>query len=549
MRRFCLLIVAISIHIMAYGDVQSQCKVLFAKSKKELKSYNYAKALEYLAEAKTIATNQNSLEIQIGALNNIALIYMEILDYEKAIECYLEAYQMTIKEPHKYKRDQIILLNNITHIYFLNEDFNKAKEYVHKAYKEALKLRDSLLIGISIGNLALLANQAGDLELAENYLNTTIIMLKNQTKYLPEIKIVKLEILYLKKEYNKAERLALDMLDLNMSTPNDDFKAKTLLWLSRIYQEKKDYPKAIKAAKDALSNSPKLLIIIEVYEQLSKLYLKIDSPYLAGQYLDSLMIANDSLAKKTNMDHVMNSQVKFDLINSEQALAESRVTQKEDRMFFIFIITAVILAVLILIWVFYTRTAKNRQSKVIAELELEKQINEKLLAEQRLKEREILLQLEQQRLNDEIAEKNRQLTTKILCQSNRNELIKEIIRILAKIPKYTEDTGPILKSVTRKLKAQIKESMDWDSILVHFEQINPSFLSALKEKHPDLTADEIRLLSYIYLNLNTKEISKLFNIAPESCQKKKYRLAQKMNITTSEMYCYLTSIGEQLSLS
>ena len=140
----------------------------------------------------------------------------------------------------------------------------------------------------------------------------------------------------------------------------------------------------------------------------------------------------------------------------------------------------------------------------------------------------------------EIDAKNKQLASKILFQSNRNELIKDIIAMLMEIPNQSEI--PKLQSVIEKLKVQHRKRINWNSFLSYFEQINPDFLSALKERHPNLTANEIRLLSYIYLNFDIKEIAKLFNITPEYCRKKKYRLSQKMNVPTSEMYQYLVSV-------
>ena len=523
MKKFILFAFTLFIHIAVYGDAEAQCRRLFDKSTKEVEAQNYAKSLEYLAEAKTIADNNNLSMMQIGYLIRMARVYTEILDFEKAMECYMEAYQIAIKEPQtNYKKSEIRVLNNISGLYSANKEYGKAKEYLRKAYHGAVQIQDSLLAGGSATNLASCANQMGDLEEAEKYLNIAMTMLKNQTidsVLLLITKGVRMENLYLKGEYNKAEQLVLEILDQNLTVMDNNIQVESLLRLSQIYQKKKDYQQAIKVGKEALDQSQNLLIVIEIHEHLSNLYLDMEEPNLAIQHLKSMINAKDSLNKITDMKNIKLNQVKFDLINAEKALAESRAKQKEDRMFFILGMGIIGLVVLIWVWIFLMKSAKNKRLKVVAELELEKQINEKLLLE-------------------------RQLTTKILHQSNRNELLKETIRTLTKIP-HSDDPTPILKSVIRKLKAQIKESADSNNSLIHFEKINPSFLSALKEKHPDLTAKDIRLVSYIYLNLDTKEISTLFNITPEYCQKKKYRLAQKMNLTTAEMYGYLTNLEKK----
>jgi len=549
MKRTVLLIFILSIYIIAYGDAKSQCETLFDKAEKELDMRNYAKALEYFIEAKTIAKNNNLVKQQINALTRIGITYWNISDYENAIKSCLEGYQLAIKEPRKYKEEEINLLNNISNFYSLNKDYANAREYVGKAYQNAIQTQDSLRTGIFAAHLAQIANQTGDLEQAEKYLDIAMLMLKNQTKHpswLLAAKSVRMENLYLKKEYRKAEQLALEILqsltEQNLTTLDNSLKTDCLLCLSRIYQQKKEFQKAIDAAKQALDNCSDLRISLVLYEHLLRVYLDKDASPFSVQYLDSLLITKDSLAKIANLAQVMNNQVRFELINSEKALAERKAKQKAERTLFIFIILFITFSVLILVLVTRMRVAKNKQLKIAAELKLEKEMNEKLLIIQQTKKQEIVFLMEQKRLNEEIYLKNKQLASKILFQSSRNELIKEIINMLAKIPNLAEI--PMLQSIIGKLKSQSRKATNWSSFLTYFEQINPKFLSALREKHPDLTADETRFLSYIYLNFDIKEISKLFNVTPEYCRKKKYRISKKLNISTAEMYQYLIKIDK-----
>jgi tetratricopeptide (TPR) repeat protein len=532
---------------MVLGDAQSQCMALFDKANKELDVQNYAKSLAYFSEANTIAEDNNLVYTKMSALFNLAVVYMKISDYRNAMEHYLEAYQIAVKNPHKkYKTLEIEILNNISVLYSDSRDFDKSKEYLYKAYQCALQLQDSARIGVCAINLVSYANKTGDLEEAEHYLNVIVTMFQSLTidsSWLLFAKAVKMENLYLKKEYDNAEQLSLEILAQNTEILDNNAKAETLLYLSRIYQQKKKHPKALEAAKEAMSVCQKLSILFDINEHLANLYLELGEPYLAIQYLHSMMAVKDSLHKKTDLINVMIRQVQSDLTKMEKAYTESKIKQQKERTLFVVIMAFVVLSIVILVWIFRMRTVKSKQLKMIAELESEKQAKEKQLMEQQLKDQERLSLMEQQRLNNEIELKNRQLAAKILFQSNRDELMKEIFQVLTKIP-GSQSKEPMLKSVIQKLRTEIKESAkDKNSFLVYFEQINTSFLSILKAKHPDLTADEIRLLSYIYLNLDAKEISKLFNITYEYYRKKKQRLSKKMNISTAEIYRYLASMS------
>ena len=179
--------------------------------------------------------------------------------------------------------------------------------------------------------------------------------------------------------------------------------------------------------------------------------------------------------------------------------------------------------------------SENRQK--IAELELIEEKHNQIVLKQQLKENE-------ERLSKEIEAKNRELATKVLFQSSRNELIEEIITHLSSIlsSQWKDD---MLGLTIQQLKRQLKESNEWEGFLVYFEQINPEFLSALKRKHSDLTADEVRFLSYIYMGLSSKEIAQLSNITFAHYRKKKQRIATKMEIDTRILYHYLVNeVGE-----
>lgn len=547
----------------SYGNSLAYYQDILERSGKEYTAGNYAKSLEYLIEVKTFAEVSNHIELQMHALNNMGIVYTGILDYEKAIECYLEAYQIAIKEQDK--RLEMAILSNISELYSINNEPYKAKEYVEKAYEGAIQIKDSLRAGRYATNLASFANQTGDLIQAEKYIDIAMSMLEGQTgdsSLLIITKLVEVENLYLKKEYNKAEQLAMEVLDEVYKIKNDELTIENLLLLSKINQQKNHIPKSINYAKECFGYNPNLPVLIEIYQQLSSLFRINNSLALALEYQDSVMIIKDSLAKITDMSRVANNQIRFDLINSEKELAENRTKQKSERKFFISATSFVIILILVLLWIFRIRSIKNKQYKIISELELDKEKNNKLLLEQQLREQEaltllaqeqlnneqlllrqqlheqeVLSSLEQERLNNEIDLRNRQLMIKILFQSERNELIKEIVNTLSSIPDY--DENKILCSVIQQLKLQLKESSDWNSFLTYFEQINPSFLSSLKKYHPELTVNEIRLLSYVYLNLDTKEISKLLNITPNYCRKKKQRISKKINISTSDIYDYI----------
>ncbi len=63
-----------------------------------------------------------------------------------------------------------------------------------------------------------------------------------------------------------------------------------------------------------------------------------------------------------------------------------------------------------------------------------------------------------------------------------------------------------------------------------FSEIHQDFIARLTEKFPNLTSNDIRVLSFIRANLENKEISNLMNISPRSLDTNRYRLRKKLNL-------------------
>lgn len=549
----CLLLLCTS-QLSLSANTQKHCKDLTKLANEEFYNRNYAKSLELLMEAKTMAENNNWNTERSDILNLMGMNYMEMTDYGEALRCFLEAYQIALEKlvPNP-DRWEMVSLNNIAILYSKEKEFDKAEEYFTKAYLNANRTKDSSLIVAHAINLAWIANETGKPNAADKYINEALSILKERPNTYHYIcaSIVKIRNLSLKSEYNMAQELAFELL----STYNehdgkyDNEKIGTLYLLSIIFQKKGDIDKAIDYAEQALKIYPTLEDRIDLYELFSELYLEKKLFNKAILYKDSLMLAKDSLNSTKNQRFFESNQIRFELQNSQIELSENKAKQKTERLIYIFTIVFIIVLSTILIWALRINFVKEKQRKKIAELELEREKkdkllleSDKLLLEKQLQEQETIALLEQERLKNEIDRKNKELIVNAMFLSTRNDLIEHIVNSLTKSPEVSNNK--VLLSNIHELKKQLKENSEWDGFLAHFETINSGFLEKIKERHPNLTVNEIRFLSYIYINLNTKEIASLLNITPEACRKRKQFIATKrLDLTSSSLlYSYLSSL-------
>ena len=80
------------------------------------------------------------------------------------------------------------------------------------------------------------------------------------------------------------------------------------------------------------------------------------------------------------------------------------------------------------------------------------------------------------------------------------------------------------------LKKESAEDKDWEIFKSYFTEVHNNFDIKLKNIYADINEKEIRLASFLRMNLSTKEIATMLNVLPESVSKSKYRLKKKLNL-------------------
>ena len=185
---------------------------------------------------------------------------------------------------------------------------------------------------------------------------------------------------------------------------------------------------------------------------------------------------------------------------------------------------------------------KVKQRQKIVELQLEQEKKNQELLAKKLEEQEAQSMLDQKDFQLQLEKKNRELMSKALFMANRNEAVLNIIESLSKDVNIEKNSQLDLN--IRELKSHLSENKEWSYFTTYFEESNKEFVLRLKEKHPNLPANEIRFISLVYIGLNNKEISSLLNITSEYCKKKKQKIARKMGLEdTHSMYQYLFSFN------
>ena len=144
-----------------------------------------------------------------------------------------------------------------------------------------------------------------------------------------------------------------------------------------------------------------------------------------------------------------------------------------------------------------------------------------------------------------LAEKDRQLA-EIALNITKNDAF------LIKFKKRMEDLLLHLSNDPASSKASVSEMIseldghliqdNWQRFQLSFEAVHSGFIQILAEAHPELSPAEVKLCIFLKLGMNTKDISNLLYLTPESVKVARSRLRKKLGLSlTHNLHSYLTA--------
>ncbi|MDZ7738256.1 MAG: PAS domain-containing protein [Bacteroidales bacterium] len=131
----------------------------------------------------------------------------------------------------------------------------------------------------------------------------------------------------------------------------------------------------------------------------------------------------------------------------------------------------------------------------------------------------------------EIEDKDRELVSQLIVMSNKNETLQYIKKNLNEhIKKCRPSEKPLFMKMVDHINSTLLSTDNWDNFMLHFEKVHPGFFTRLQAKFPSLTTKDLRLCSYLRLQMASKEIAGLMNITVQSAEISRVRLRKKLNL-------------------
>ena len=166
----------------------------------------------------------------------------------------------------------------------------------------------------------------------------------------------------------------------------------------------------------------------------------------------------------------------------------------------------------------YKRYYKQQRERIV-----QKTYNELELKE--LENKQQLMRFNNEKLRQDIDNKNRELGISTMSLIKKNEFLNSIKKELQSVEDNTS-----IKQVIKIIDRNLNNTDDWNVFEEAFNNADKDFLKKIKSIHPSLTSNDLRLCAYLRLNLSSKEIAPLLNISSRSVEVKRYRLRKKMDL-------------------
>lgn len=162
---------------------------------------------------------------------------------------------------------------------------------------------------------------------------------------------------------------------------------------------------------------------------------------------------------------------------------------------------------------------------------------------QRLKKNQLEREQREVIFRQQLDFKKKELTSQTLHLVQKNSFIQEINDKLEEIKRTPERYAVELNKLLLTLRRQAGEDKTWEVFKSYFSEVHNDFDQQLRSIAPEVTENDIRLASFLRMNLTTKEIASLLNVLPESVAKSKYRLKKKLGLPKEQdLNTYLSTL-------
>jgi len=450
-----------------------------------------------------------------AALNNKANTLRSLGRYRECLEVHLKS--LKLKEKIGDSEESIAASYwNIGNIHGDIENYEISNEYYNKAKVIYEQLKDvDALSSIKV-------NMAINLQNQFQFEKSTSLFLEVEPYYIEQNYNNDLAGIYDNLGWGYSQQDSLDLaeyyynksLDISRQYGETSLIGLTLRHLGELYNKKGDYRKALRYMEDALqiaeTTGTRKKMIGDLLE-ISKAYAGLGRFKKAYEYHQDYHKLHDEILNKENIERMNELEVQYQTEKKEKELIikqneikllEERKQKAENEK--LFLIISLVGSLALAIAIIYALRQKMKRNKVV-----------------------------RQKMDKDIEFKEKELTTHALHLAHKNEVLLDLKAQLEELKADSKNARQYQKIINH-INLDINNDSNWEQFRAYFEDVHKDFNAKVMRNYPDLSNNDLRLMSLLKMNLSSKEIANILNISVEGVKKARYRLRKKLNLNTEE---------------
>ncbi len=409
------------------------------------------------------------------AMNHLASIEFSLNNYQNSIRYNQEALIVYQQFNDKFYSAQV--LNDIGNTFFYLEQYDSAIQYLEKSVELSKEINSKDIEGTALNNLGKVYKKLGD--------------------------------------YRKSISFSEEALSIHEKTRSQNKIIESLNDLGMVYNEMGKYQDAILDFNRAIDLSLNLGIKENIrigYYNRSLSYQRIGDYKAALEDFKKYKTIEDSIYNETKSHQIEELRTAYETEKKEKEIelqkSEIQLLEQINKVNTLqrTVLTIGVIISLVLLGLVYFGMR------------------------QKIKRR----QLEKEVLNSELKFKQKELTTHALHLANKNEILEDLKLQISDLKNSDSEKNKVLNKLVNTINFNLQDDKNWENFRLYFEEVHKDFNSKIKQKFPDVTSNELRLMALMKMNLSSKEIANILNISNDGIKKARYRLRKKINISSEE---------------
>lgn len=435
-------------------------------------------------------------------------------NYPRSLEYLLKAQDYFEKENHPSLSQ---VYNMLGSMYYMLDEMEQALAYHQKAYEIFDKRKDSIGKAMHYANTSKIYLRQKKYNVARKQLLSSLQTYKSLKDTLTVVKI--LTFLSDVEQNDKNITQSKDYLDqaykLSAIFNDSVLQGHLLLHYANIYEKDNKIDKAMEFYHKGYQMTGTYHIDYPNLKNMSDIYFKTNRHKEAYAYLDKYYQIKDSVSGKDIKDKI--EVLQYENKVKQQQYEKEMEEQKHKKQIYIYLIIIVsTIFVAFFIWFLYRNKTKN--------LEITKLKNDYL---------EEQLKIENQKHQLDMQSKNRELTAVSIQLLEKNKVLSELVDILQNSQNisHTAQANKLQELICQNSN----QEKDWEQFRAVFQKVHPKFFNHIQTYYPQLSKTEIRICSYIKINMNNREMASLLGISHKSLISARYRIRKKLDLDQNEV--------------